>query len=80
MSKKAFYTELNNTLVALLDGETDMIASLANASALLFERLENVNWAGFYLLKGNELVLGPFQGKLPVPEFRWEKAYAERQL
>ncbi|WP_347252948.1 GAF domain-containing protein [Leminorella grimontii] len=64
MNKKAFYTELENTLASLLSGEPDRIASLANASALLFERLDEVNWVGFYLLNGPELVLGPFQGKV----------------
>lgn len=49
---------------ALLEGETHFIAALANASALLYERLEGVNWAGFYLLEGDILVLGPFQGKV----------------
>jgi GAF domain-containing protein len=51
-------------LKALLAAESDFIANLANASALLFAHLPQINWAGFYLLKGNELVLGPFQGKL----------------
>jgi GAF domain-containing protein len=45
-------------------GETSFLATLANTSALLFERLTEVNWAGFYLLEGETLVLGPFQGKL----------------
>ncbi|WP_257352207.1 GAF domain-containing protein [Pseudalkalibacillus decolorationis] len=49
-------------LQALLEGETDRIANLANASALLNSFLENVNWVGFYLLQEDELVLGPFQG------------------
>lgn len=48
---------------SLLEGETDLIADLANASALIFQTIEDINWAGFYFLKGNELVLGPFQGK-----------------
>ncbi|MDK2788607.1 MAG: L-methionine (R)-S-oxide reductase, partial [Epulopiscium sp.] len=47
----------------LIDGETDFIANLSNASAILFDHLENVNWSGFYLYKDHELVLGPFQGK-----------------
>lgn len=47
---------------ALLDGEPDHIANLSNASALLNQLLENVNWVGFYIYKDNELVLGPFQG------------------
>jgi GAF domain-containing protein len=48
---------------SLLSGERDLIANLANTAALLFERLPDVNWAGFYLLRGSQLVLGPFQGK-----------------
>lgn len=49
-------------LDALLQGEQDVIANLANASALLNQFLENVNWVGFYILRDGELVLGPFQG------------------
>lgn len=64
MDKKTFYTELHRDLSALVEGESDLIALLANTSALLFERLEHVNWAGFYLLHDNVLVLGPFQGKV----------------
>ncbi len=47
---------------ALLESEKDKIANMANLSALLFTRLKNINWAGFYLFKENQLVLGPFQG------------------
>ncbi len=47
----------------LLAGETDPIANAANLSALLFYSLTDVSWAGFYFLRGKELVLGPFQGK-----------------
>ena len=56
-----------NTLLAqtesLLSKETDPIANAANLSALLFQELPEINWAGFYFLRGQELVLGPFQGK-----------------
>jgi GAF domain-containing protein len=48
---------------ALLDGQRDAIANAANLSALLYHALERVNWAGFYFLKGGQLVVGPFQGK-----------------
>lgn len=48
---------------ALLSGENDRIANAANLAALLFMKLEDVNWVGFYLLQGDQLVLGPFQGK-----------------
>jgi L-methionine (R)-S-oxide reductase len=49
-------------LKSLIEGETNLIANLANASALLNQFLEQINWVGFYLTDGNELVLGPFQG------------------
>ena len=48
---------------ALLSGQTNRIANAANLSALLFEELPGVNWAGFYFLEGEELLLGPFQGR-----------------
>jgi len=65
MNKKAFYEDLNRDVRALLAGETSFLVALGNCSALLFERLEGVNWAGFYLLtEPNTLVLGPFQGKI----------------
>ena len=56
------YTMLSNQLDALLTGETDQIANLSNASALLNVFLSDVNWVGFYVMKDGELVLGPFQG------------------
>ncbi|MDC9593845.1 GAF domain-containing protein [Xenorhabdus sp. IM139775] len=63
MDKNEFYQELTDSLMALLSGEYDFIASLANTSALLYERLDHVNWVGFYLVDNDTLVLGPFQGK-----------------
>ncbi|MBE1274397.1 GAF domain-containing protein [Enterovibrio baiacu] len=62
-NKTAFYHLLTRQAVALIEGEPNLIANLANVSALLFQELECINWAGFYLDDGNELVLGPFQGK-----------------
>ena len=50
-------------MASLLEGETDLVACLANASALIFDVVDGLNWAGFYLVKDEELVLGPFQGK-----------------
>ncbi len=62
--KVEFYRELSQQLNGLLDGERDMIANAANTSALMFEMLPDLNWAGFYFLKSaDELVLGPFQGR-----------------
>ncbi len=57
------YKELNSKLSALVNGVGHTVANLANASALLYDELENINWAGFYVLEGETLVLGPFQGK-----------------
>ena len=57
------YEALCMKLTALLDGVPHRIANLANASALIYESREDLNWAGFYLLEGETLVLGPFQGK-----------------
>ena len=60
--KPKLYASLVVQLLSLLKGEHDFIANAANFSALLFSSLPNVNWAGFYFLKDDELVLGPFQG------------------
>jgi len=60
--KSKLYASLVVQLMSLLKGEHDLIANAANFSALLFNSLPNVNWAGFYFLQGEELVLGPFQG------------------
>ena len=57
------YASLTKALDALTAGVPHPVANLANASALLGQRLEGLNWAGFYLLEGETLVLGPFQGK-----------------
>lgn len=56
------YELVMKQLEALLAGEQDYIANLSNAAALLNQFLDDVNWVGFYINKGNELVLGPFQG------------------
>ena len=57
------YSLLTSSLRALIQGVPHETANLANASALLWEMLDGINWAGFYLLEGSTLVLGPFQGK-----------------
>src|ERR1700748_3949485 len=62
--KNTLSPEIPRALQAVLTGESDRIANLGNAAALLFWSLAAVNWAGFYLLKERELVLGPFQGKI----------------
>ena len=58
-----FYKIMLTRLEGLLSSESDWLANLSNAAALLFTNLEDINWAGFYLMKKGELVLGPFQGK-----------------
>ena len=64
MDKIGFYHQLHSQIQAIIADESDEIANMANVSALLFESLEAVNWVGFYRLINNELVLGPFQGKV----------------
>ena len=62
--KASFYRELCDQLRGLLDGEHDAIANAANTSALIFQTMPDINWAGFYFLQSpDELVVGPFQGK-----------------
>jgi GAF domain-containing protein len=62
-SKAELYRDLHAALDALTAGEADGIANMANAAALLWQYLPDVNWAGFYRMVDGELVLGPFQGK-----------------
>ena len=62
-TKPDFYRELVRQLDALIEGERDPIANAANLSALLFQLMPDLNWAGFYFMRNGELVLGPFQGK-----------------
>jgi L-methionine (R)-S-oxide reductase len=61
--KAILYAELEKQLRALLESETDLIANTANMAALLYHSLPDINWAGFYFLQGDVLVLGPFQGQ-----------------
>jgi L-methionine (R)-S-oxide reductase len=61
--KTELYRQLTNQLRALLGDESDLVANAANTAALIYHTLPDMNWAGFYFLKGDELVLGPFQGK-----------------
>ena len=61
--KATAYPELESQLRGLLHGEPDFIANCANTAALIWHSLPDLNWAGFYRLVQNELVLGPFQGK-----------------
>lgn len=61
--RDTFYKILLVRLEGQLASESDWLANLANSSALIFDNFEDINWAGYYLFKEGELVLGPFQGK-----------------
>ncbi len=86
-SKAEFYRELDRQLESLLAGERDFIANAANLSALIFNLVPDLNWAGLYLMRGNDLLLGPFQGKpacvripvVPVPRGVCGAAAASRR-
>ena len=62
-SKSELYAQLTAQLSSVLAGERNLIANAANFAALIFHALPDLNWAGFYFLKDDELVLGPFQGR-----------------
>ena len=84
MNKESLYQSLNNQVVALIEDETNLIANLANVSALLNLSLEDINWVGFYLLENDTLVLGPFQGnpacvRIPVGKGVCGTAFAKKQ-
>jgi len=66
-TKEDMYQFMDKRAKILLGSEKDWLANLANTSALIFMFLKNINWVGFYLKKGNDLVLGPFQGKPACP-------------
>lgn len=63
LTTEELYRELTVQLRALTDGEPDPVANMANCASLIFNSVPRLNWTGFYLLKGGELVLGPFQGQ-----------------
>jgi len=64
------YLTLNAQLKELLKRTTYEVSVLANASAILFQSMDNINWAGFYILNGTDLILGPFQGKVACTVIR----------
>jgi GAF domain-containing protein len=61
--KPTLYRDLASAVESLIGGEPDPVANMANAAALIFETLPDVNWVGFYRNVGGELVVGPFQGR-----------------
>ncbi len=82
---KEFYSELTAQLLALTEGVPYLTANLANTAALLWQNLPDINWAGFYQLQGDQLILGPFQGKpaciqIPVGKGVCGRAVAENRL
>ena len=68
--KKALYRLISTQIQGLTDGISDLVANLANVSALLNQALTDINWVGFYLIKDGRLILGPFQGKPACVEIR----------
>ncbi|MEN2449290.1 GAF domain-containing protein, partial [Bacillus sp. JR_15] len=60
--KNTNYDLLQKQLSSLIEDESNLIAILSNASALINDNMDKVNWVGFYLIEENELILGPFQG------------------
>ena len=78
------YSQLSSQLDALLTGESNVVANLSNASALLNQFFDRINWVGFYLMEEGELVLGPFQGlpaciRIPVGKGVCGTAVAKKQ-
>ena len=71
--KASRYRELLPQLASLVDGEPDLIANLANIVAALRECLPIASWVGFYIRRGDELVLGPFQGKVACVRIAWSR-------
>lgn len=67
------YRDLAVQLAALVEGEPDFFANAANMAALVYHGLADLNWAGFYLARGGDLVLGPFQGKPACTRIPWGK-------
>jgi L-methionine (R)-S-oxide reductase len=63
MTKAELYQQLLSQLKGLLQEQRDLIANAANTASLIYHTLPELNWAGFYFLRGDELLLGPFQGK-----------------
>ena len=73
MSKSKIYRDLVVQLGCVLETERDPIANAANTAALLFATIPDLNWAGFYFLRGDELVVGPFQGKTACTRIRLDR-------
>ena len=72
-SKSVLYRELTGQVAGLLADETDWLANTANVAALIHQGIPGLNWAGFYFLRGGELVLGPFQGKVACVRIKLDR-------
>jgi len=71
VNKSTLYRDLGRQLRSLIEGESDRIANAANMAALIYHGLSDINWAGFYFTRGQELVLGPFQGQPACVRIAW---------
>jgi GAF domain-containing protein len=71
LDKPGIFAELRQQLASLLEGERDGLANCANTAALIYHALPDLNWVGFYFLRDDELVLGPFQGKVACVRIPW---------
>lgn len=72
-SKSKFYGYMNMKLLGMVSSESDWLASMANSAALLWQLFDDINWAGYYVYKDNQLVLGPFQGKAACTKIAMDK-------
>lgn len=64
------YSTLNNQILSVTDGERNLITILSNISAILYHNLDDVSWVGFYLVDGDDLAVGPYQGLLACSRFK----------
>lgn len=84
-NKEEKLQEMNRALKALIETEGDWLANLASSSALIFEFMDDINWAGYYIWKQDQLVLGPFQGKTACVRIDEDRgvcgtAYSQRKI
>ena len=85
ITRSRLYPEIEREIEALLEKESDFIANLANIASVLYWGLTDVNWLGFYLWNGDEMVLGPFHGRSATSRIRSGNgvcgvAFAERKV
>jgi GAF domain-containing protein len=78
--RESNYRLMVEVVKTVFEGETDLIAVLANVSAVINDYLDDINWVGFYLLRGTELILGPFQGRPACSRIAWGKGVCGRAV